>query len=253
MTLPFDWLIGGPAPLSGGGVYEAPFKSGSIQVLGPNNSITGYGAFQFGFALPNASGIPSEGMLIGGAGQPQVVILTDEQLPGQKGITMIIEAGDASPFDGANQDGGDLLDFAGGTINGTGGTRKVQAGTSVNGRGGATIVQGGDSTNGIPGDVFIEGGVNGSQGANVQLIATGLGTPITYGVIRHRFNSIFTMDEFENGAWYLYKGGGYGLAGQPIVSGGPNGPVSYQVGYTGSFPVTGGIANYQSGILVSVT
>src|ERR1700742_3594013 len=77
--------------VAAGGVYELPFLAGSVQ-YNNNGVIDGAGDFQFGFALPNASGTPSVGILIGGAGKSQAVIITDAQLPGQQGINVIIEA-----------------------------------------------------------------------------------------------------------------------------------------------------------------
>lgn len=231
-----------------GGTYEPAFQSGSVQI-NYQGGFGGFGDFQFGFALPNASGIPSSGILLGGAGKSQVVYVTDAQIPGLKGINVIREAGDAGD---TTSGGGDLLDFAGGSINGAGGQAKYQGGTSVNGQAGPAILQGGNSTNGIPGDAFVEGGVTGSQGANVHLIPTTLNG--TSGVIRHRWNSIPIWDEYVNGSWFFYNGGnGFGLAGQPLVSGGPGGAVGFQVGFTGPIVVGSATLNFNSGILTSVT
>jgi len=140
----------GPAQLSvafgavpAAGVWEPPFQSGSIQ-FNNNGVLGGVGDFQWGFALPNASGIPSEGILVGGAGKTQVIYITDEQIPGLKGITVIREAGDASAFAPATDAGGDLLDFAGASLNGDGGTSKYQGGTSVHARAGDSILHGGN-------------------------------------------------------------------------------------------------------------
>jgi hypothetical protein len=222
---PFDWLIGGPSQLVPGGVYEAAFQSGSIQIQGPNGTLEGFGDFQFGLALPNASGILSEGMLIGGAGKTQAVIITDEQLPGQKGITLIIEAGDASPFGAANDDGGDLLEFAGGTLNGNGGTAKWQGGTSVHARAGDAVLQGGDTTDGTPGNAVCIGGVTGPLGADVHLIMTKPPGASTWGVVRIMANSTPLYDFFHDGSVYIYNGGGFGTPGQKFTTQGPGLPV----------------------------
>ncbi len=231
-----------------GGTYDAGTLSGSIQV-NFQGGFAGFGDLRFGFAFPNPSGIPSSGMSLGGAGKTQVVEITDAQIPGLKGITKIRSAGDAGD---ATSDGGDLLDFAGGSVGGNGGQAKYQGGTSVNGQAGPAILQGGNSTTGIPGDAFIEGGVTGSRGANVHLIPTTLNG--LSGVIRHRWNSVPIWDEYVNGSWFFYNGGnGFGLVGQPLVSGGPTGAVGFQVGFTGPIVVGAQTLHFNSGILTSVT
>lgn len=217
------------ALLLAAGTYESPFTSGSIQVKGSDGLLAGYGNFQVGFALPNASGTPSEGILIGGAGAVQVVHITDEQLPGQKGITVITEAGDASATTPATDDGGDLLDFAGGSVNGTGGQRKVQGGTSANKAAGITIVAGGNASgstaDAVPGDVFSIGGQVGMQGATNHWIASVLNG--IAGFLRHRFNSTIIIDEVVDGSWFFYAvdGGTFGAVGAPLISRGTGQPM----------------------------
>jgi hypothetical protein len=233
------------------GSYTSIFQSGSVQVCGPGNAFNGFGDFQFGRLLPNASGTPCVGVLLGGAGQTQVVYITDEQIPGQKGINVIREAGDASAVAPANNEGGDLLDFAGASFNGPGGTAKYQGGSSVNGDGGPAILHGGNSTNGPAGPAYVQGGETGQAGANVELIATKLNG--IAGVIRNRVNSVFLNEWHENGQLFLYTdSSGYGLAGQPLVSGGPSGSIKYQTGFTGSKVIGGQTYTWASGILISV-
>lgn len=243
----------------GSGTYEPTFLSGSVQVLGPNGTIQGFGNFQWGFLLPNPSGIPSQGILVGGAGATQVVYVTDEQIPGQKGITVIRSAGDASATAPANWDGGDLLDFAGGTLNGHGGTAKYQGGTGVTVGGGASQVVGGGSTSGTPGPVVFEAGQTGTAaGGLCQYIATEPpGAPL-FGTHRFQFNSTFVFEMYNLGQLFLYLGGGFGLAGQPLVSAGSAGAVNWQTGFTGvvtTAKLTAGGANgsmtFASGILIS--
>lgn len=239
--------------------YSATFQSGAIAFGGPNGSLQGAGKFQLGFQLPNASGIPSPGILLGGATDTQVVYITDEQIPGIKGINVIREAGDASSTGAANWDGGDLLDFAGGTLHGNGGTAKYQGGTSVSLRGGDAILHGGNSTTGIPGNAVVIGGETGSQGANVLLIATKVSG--IAGDVRHQINSTILQQFLENGEIYLtLSGTGAGLAGQPLVSGGIGAAAKWQTGFTGTITtakLTGGGANgsmaFASGILISET
>ena len=229
-----------PKPTQGG-TYTPAFLSGSVQVAGPDGVPAGYGDFQWGFALPNASGIPSSGTLIGGAGKTQVVEVTDAQIPGLQGITRIRTAGDAGDN---TSGGGDLLDFAGASINGLGGQAKWQGGTSVNGQAGPGITRGGDGTGAtsIAGDAYLEAGEAPTGGGNVQLLAKIING--IAGVIRHRWNSIFTMDEYSDGSLFLYpldsapggNRGGFGAQGQSLISNGPGQPMSWSGGHSLSSP-----------------
>ena len=249
------------------GSYTAIFQSGTIQVCGPGNVLAGYGAFQFGFQLPNASGIPSSGLLTGGAGINQVVHITDEQIPGQDGITVIREAGDASATSPANWDGGDLLDFAGGSLNGNGGQAKYQGGTSVNLIAGDAVLAGGNATgsgvNAQAGNAVVSSGEVGKKvGIGVVLSANTPPGATGKAVIRHQFgrtSTILSIDEFPDGSLFLYDitgiatpRGGFGLDGQAMVSGGPGQPTKWKVGFTGSRVIGGETYTWQSGILVSV-
>jgi hypothetical protein len=219
------------------GTYTPAFQSGSVQVAGPNGVPQGFGDFQWGFLLPNASGIPSSGVLIGGAGKTQVVHITDAQITGQKGITVIRSAGDAdsTPGNPGLDAGGDLLDFAGASLNGPGGAAKYQAGTSVNARAGDATLQGGNATGTNPnaqaGNAVVSSGVVGQQcgigvilSANIPPGATGT------AVIRHQFGTatgtILAVDEFFDGSKFLYplaafpsvNRGGFGAIGQVEIS-----------------------------------
>jgi hypothetical protein len=252
-------IASGGSGVAAAGTYEPPFLSGSVQ-YNNNGALGGVGNFQWGFSLPNASGIPSQGILVGGAGAVQVVYITDEQLAGQKGITVIREAGDAASTGAANWDGGDLLDFAGGTLHGNGGTAKYQAGTSVSLRGGDAILHGGNSTTGIPGNGIVIGGETGSQGANVLLIATKLAG--IAGDVRHQINSTVLQQFLEHGEIYLtLSGTGAGLAGQPLVSGGIGAAAQWlTTGFTGTITTAklttlgaNGSMTFASGILISQT
>jgi len=229
--------VASPKPTQGG-TYSPTFQSGSVQVAGPDGVPAGYGDFQWGFLLPNASGIPSSGTLIGGAGKTQVVEVTDAQIPGLQGITRIRTAGDAGDN---TSGGGDLLDFAGASLNGLGGQAKWQGGTSVNGQAGAGITRGGNGTGvgSIAGDAYLEAGEAPTGGGNVQLLAKIING--IAGVIRHRWNSIFTMDEYSDGSLFLYPlnsvdRGGFGAPGQSLVSNGPGQPSSWSGGHSLSSP-----------------
>ena len=228
-----------------GGVYEPVFESGSLQVAGPNGVPVGYGDLQWGFLLPNASGIPSSGILAGGAGKVQVIHITDAQITGLKGLTVIRTAGDAdsTPGNPGLDDGGDLLDFAGASLNANGGAAKYQGGTSVNARAGDATLQGGNATGTNPnaqaGNAVVSSGVVGNKcGIGVILSANlppgATGTP----VIRHQFGTapptgtILVTDEFLDGSKFFYDlstfptigRGGFGTLGQVEMSSGMGKP-----------------------------
>jgi hypothetical protein len=111
--------------------------------------------------------------------------------------------------------------IGGGSASGLGGTLQAQGGTSVSGNGGPAVLQGGNSTSGIPGDAFVSGGQAGTQGANVHLIMTTVAG--TSGVVRIRNNSDPIIDVYADGRIYLYKGGGFGTAGQSLKTNGATG------------------------------
>jgi hypothetical protein len=257
--------------ISSAGLYNATFQSGAVQVAGPNGSFNGFGNFQWGFQFPNASGIPSQGILVGGAGATQVVHITDQQLSGQKGITVIFEAGDGNPVPGTDG-GGDLLHFAGGSINGPGGRSAYQGGTSVNGIAGDAELDGGNATGNAStaqaGNAIVSSGQVGQKvGIGVILSANTPPGALGTAVIRHQFgrtSTVLSIDEFPDGSLFLYDipakpaRNGFGLAGQPLVSGGPGNPTSWQTGFTGTITtakLTPGGANgsmtFSSGILIS--
>lgn len=257
--------------VAAGGVYEAPFLSGSIQ-YNNNGVIDGAGDFQFGRLLPNASGTPCLGILLGGAGAVQIVYITDEQLPGQKGITVIREAGDASSSGAATDDGGDLLDFAGGSINGNGGQSKYQGGTSVNKVAGDSVLAGGNATGSAgtaqAGNAVVSSGEVGKV-ASIGVILSANTPPGATGVavIRHQFgrsSTVLSIDEFPDGSEFLYDitghatRNGFGLDGQAKVSGGSGAPTRWQTGFTGTITTakltsggTQGSMTFASGILTS--
>ena len=223
----FESIVNGvnqPSP----GVYTPTFQSGYVVYTGPNGTLTASPSFQFGTNLPNPSGIPGNALFLGadsGSGvQVSTWIITDQaQDVNTPGPMLGMTAGEAQP--NSTEPGG-LLWFLGGAASlGTGGEFIGQGGTSLSGTGGNAILQGGNSTNGIPGDAYVIAGENGTQGANVQLLATTLNG--ISGVIRHRWNSNFIWDEFHDGSWYFYLGGGFGLAGQYPASQGPGLPVTW--------------------------
>lgn len=252
--------------------YESTFQSGQIAYGGPNGSLQTNANFRLGLLLPNASGIDCPGIFVGGAGQVQVVYITDEQLPGQKGITVIREAGDASTSGAATDDGGDLLDFAGGTLNGNGGQYKAQGGTSVNAIAGDATLAGGNATGTNPnaqaGNAVVSSGQVGKKvGVGVILSANTPPGASGTAVIRHQFgaaSTILCIDEYPDGSLFLYDitghpaRGGFGLAGQALVSGGPGAPTQWLTAFTGTITTAklttagaNGSMTFASGILIS--
>lgn len=235
--------VNAPSP----GIYNPTFQSGYVIYTGPNGTLAGSPSFQFGSNLPNPSGIPGNALFLGadaGSGvQISTWIITDQaQDVNTPGPILGMTAGEAQP--NSSEPGGLLWFIGGGASNGTGGGFLGQGGTSLGGNGGPATLQGGNSTDGIPGDAFVVGGEEGTQGANVQLLATTING--ISGVIRHRWNSNFVWDEYVDGSWFFYNGGEFGTAGQALISGGPGEPVAWA-----SIPagVTGEVQYNVAGVL----
>jgi len=228
MTLPFDWLIGGPSSdaIAGGEPYDPTFQSGNVQYAGPGQTLDGSDNLIFGLDLPNPSGVNGPALLLGSSATPFTFWVIQDQAftTADAGNSLGIAAGETQP--GSSQPGGNLTLYGGGSDSGLGGTATLQGGTSANGNGGPTFVAGGNATNGgIPGDVYVIGGTgeNPSQGANCHLIMTEVNG--ISGVVRIRVNSTPLIDFFNDGSMYLYEGGGFGTAGQHLTSQGPGLPV----------------------------
>jgi hypothetical protein len=240
------------------GTYEPAFLSGSVQIKGADGTLNGLGDFQYGLNLPNASGISGPGLLLAGAGKVRMALICDEQLPGQKGIDLIIEAGDASQTAPATDMGGALLLFAGGALNGNADVAQLQGGTSVHAFAGNAVLAGGNTTDGTPGNAVCIGGQTGPVGAGVFLIMTKPPGSSTYGDVRIQANSTLLIQFLSNGEFYLTSSGtGAGLAGQPMVSGGIGAPAKWlSNGFTGTITTAkltsggaGGSMTFASGIL----
>lgn len=229
MTIPFDWLIGGPAPAggspSGEPPYDPTFQSGDVQYAGPNG-FAGSINMIFGLDLPNPSGTNGPALLLGSSATPFTFwIIQDEAYTvDNAGNNLGIVAGETQG--GSSAAGGNLTLLGGGSDLGLGGSATLQGGTSALGNGGPCTVAGGNATSGgIPGDAYVIGGTgeNPAQGANVHLICTEVnGIP---GVVRIRVNSTPLIDFFADGSIYLYDGSGFGTAGQHLTSQGPGKPV----------------------------
>lgn len=161
------------------GQYNSFFNSGYVAWVGPKGTLNFSGQMVFGTNIPNPTGINAPALLLGGAGQARACLLTDEQLNGQKGIDLIIAAGNVGNSVSNADTGGDLLLFGGGALNGPGGAIKVQGGTSVHGLPGTTTIHGGNGTGSgaARGSVDIIGGELGTNGGNIRLTMTyGTGT-----------------------------------------------------------------------------
>lgn len=154
--------------------YSAFFNSGYVAWVGPNGTLNFSGQCVFGTNIPNPTGINAPALLLGGAGQARACLLTDEQINGQKGIDLIIAAGNVGNSPTNADDAGDLLLFGGGALNGKGGAIKVQGGTSVHGLPGTTTIHGanGTGTGAARGDVDIIGGELGTNGGSIRLTMT---------------------------------------------------------------------------------
>ena len=227
MTLPFDWLIGGPAAAGGspgGQPYDPTFQSGDVQYAGPNG-FAGSNNMIFGLNLPNPSGTNGPALLLGSSATPFTFWVIQDQAftTADAGNSLGIVAGETQP--GSSQAGGNLTLYGGGSDAGIGGTATLQGGTSASANGGPAILAGGNATNGgVPGDAYVIGGSGQApaQGANVHLIMTEVNN--ISGVVRIRVNSTPLIDFFHDGSVYLYDGG-FGTAGQKLTSQGPGLPV----------------------------
>ena len=247
------------------GTYQPQFNSGPVQFAGPNGSFLGSDNLIFGTKIPNpAHDFPSGGgvsLLIGtgGAENPNrdAWIITDQAFdPTLDGNTLGITAGETQGSGTAN--GGLLWLLGGAAFGGTGGELRLQAGTSRNGPGGFTQVLGGNSTGGPAGDLFLSGGQAGTIGANVHLIMTVLNG--VAGVIRIRANSSILYEIQSTGAIFIGATGA-GLAGSPLISGGPAGSPQWANTYfTGTVTIaritpggSEGLLTFLCGLCTAVT
>ena len=199
------------------GTYNPAFGSGPVQYAGPNQQLAGSDQFYYGTQLPQANGAKGPSIVIGSGPGVAAEITTDQAYTSaDAGNDLILAAGETQPAGTAQ--GGTLWAFGGASNGGQGGTLQLQGGTSVGGRGGSAVLQGGNSTSNVPGDAYVTGGQTGTQGANVHLIMTTVAG--TSGVVRIRNNSDPIIDFYPDGSIYLYKGGGFGTAGQSLKTGG---------------------------------
>lgn len=253
-------------------IYQKAFGSGWIQYGGPNNSFAGNVGFQFGTNLPNPTGIPGPCLFLGsggGNGTPVTfgIIMAqafDDLTPGNN---LVVSAGQTQPA--GTQNGGNYTDYGGASNGGTGGTRTIQGGTSLNGPAGNAVTAGGNSTNGPAGNAILIGGQTGTAGGNADLCMTKVNA--ISGFIRHRMASTVSaqdqtfIDEYDDGSWYIYLGGGFGTAGQVLTSGGIGEPIKWAalpatVGYSGTITTakltiagTEGSMTFANGLLTAQT
>lgn len=262
---------------SGGGAFTGSIAGTVLTVtatsagaaLGQGNLITGTG-------VAKGTGIISVGPVVGGnptynLNVSQTVssralyasaaawILTDQAFHNDvPGDFLGIIAGETQ---GAGVgDGGELFCSGGGSFGGTGGPGIFRGGTSANARAGDATLAGGDATGStaaaIAGNAVVSSGQVGKIPGNVVLSANKPPGSSGLSVIRHQYGSVsgttLVIDEYPDGSLYLYLGGGFGLAGQAMVSGGPGAPVSWLTGFTGAKVIGGQTYTWASGILISV-
>lgn len=215
-----DNILQGNVPANG--IYSPTFLYGQVQLTGPNGNLISFGDFGFGLATPGPGGT-GRTLLIGGATQQFVQVVTDEQVPGQKGISMYIAAGESAT--GTTDGGGDLWLFGGASDFGKGGDAKFQAGTSAHGVPGDVYILGGNSSNNLApaGNVYLLAGTAGSAGGSVKVYATylnGVGGDISFwlGQVADPHSiPLFTMS--HTGAFFPGNQGA-GNPGDVFLSGG---------------------------------
>lgn len=235
------------------GVSNSFFGSGYVQYTGPDQSLVANINFIFGNNLPNPSGVPAPCFLLG-SGVQNVWYITDQAYTTDNaGINVGMTAGETQPA--SLQPGGSFSIYGGGAANGTGGQTLIQGGTSVWGAGGDLTLSGGGSTHNVSGNVYVIGGQTGNQGGSIKLIATTLaGSP---GYVYFYSNSTILYAFANTGAIFV-GGTNQGLAGQPLVSGGPGATANWlSTGVTANITTakisTGGAngwMNFVNGILV---
>lgn len=251
-NLPNPAGLPGPALLlgSGGGGFTASIAGTVMTVTAVNpGTLLGRGMLIKGAAT--GTGIASLGTGTGGVGTYNVNvsqtlastslsasasawILTDQAYDNSaNGNFLGITAGETQGAGTA--DGGELFLAGGGSFGGTGGVGQFQGGTSANARGGDAVLQGGSATGStaaaIAGNAVVSSGQVGKVPGNVVLSANVPPGATGVSVIRHQFGSgsgtTLMIDEYPDGSWYIYGGGGFGTAGQKLTSQGPGLPVKW--------------------------
>lgn len=231
--------------------WQAPAGSTGLQTadhFGHSNSLI------FGTNIPLPDATNGNALLLGsggGGGTPtEAWILTDQAFDNvTPGNTLGMTAGETQPAGVAN---GGLLWFIGGASwGGTGGETRLYGGTSHLGPGGVVNILGGSGgPTAAPGDVVIGAGQTGNRGAAVRLAMSTFGGVSGFVRIQNLSNPL--IDFMNAGQMFLYNGNGFGLAGQPLVSGGPSGAMSWQTGFTGAKVIGAQTYTWASGILISV-
>lgn len=175
--------------------------------------------FVFTLTLPNPTGVPYPGFIIGTEPAGGGAITTDASLT--NGVRLVISAGEGNSGDFA---GGNLLLFGGGADGGNAGLARMQGGTSVSAKAGDAILAGGDSTGtGDAGWAFVQGGTPGTNGdgGHVKLIATvKSGASVQNGWIYLSTGGADKLVIVDTGAWFI-DGANPGAAGDTLVSSGP--------------------------------
>lgn len=254
LNLPNPSGIPGPALFlgSGGGSFTGSISGTVLTVTATaTGAKLGLGQLIFGAGVSPGTGIVSLGTGTGGIGTynlnvsqtvastalaaaQQVWILTDQAYDiNTPGNWVLGTAGETQP--GSSQPGGKWWTIGGASDLGVGGDNQAQGGTSAQGRAGSAKLSGGNATgstsSAIAGDGIVESGQVGKVPGKVILSANTPAGSTGSTVIRHQFGSIsgttLMIDEFPDGSWYLYNGGGFGTAGQVLTSQGPGLPVKW--------------------------
>lgn len=251
-NLPNPAGLPGPALFigSGGGGFTASI-SGTVMTVTAVAAGTLLGRGQLIKGAATGTGITSLGTGTGGVGTYNVNvsqslasgplsasaaawILTDQAYDSTAdGNFLGCTAGETQPSGTAN--GGQLFFAGGASFGGTGGGAVWQGGTSANARGGDATLQGGPATGStaaaIAGNAVVSSGQVGKVPGNVVLSANVPPGATGVSVIRHQFGSgsgtTLMIDEYPDGSWYIYGGGGFGTAGQKLTSQGPGLPVKW--------------------------
>jgi hypothetical protein len=200
--------------------------------------------FVFSLQLPNPTGIPYPGFIIGTEPAKGGAITTDASLT--NGVELVISAGEANTGDFT---GGNLLLFAGSADAGVAGTARLQGGTSVSAKAGDVILAGGNSSaTGSAGWAFLQGGLPGANGdgGHVKLIATQRsGSSLQNGWIFLNAGGADKLIIIDTGAWFI-DGAYAGAAGDVLSSSGSSASPAWKplsLGSEGTVTLEPGINN----------
>ena len=191
-----------------------------------SGTLNGNTNFVFTLSLPNPTGVPYPGFIIGTEPAKGGAITTDASLT--NGVLLVISAGEANS---GNFVGGNLLMFGGGSDAGPAGSARLQGGSAVNSKAGDAILAGGNSISaGGAGWAFVQGGIpeTNGDGGHVKLIATQKnGTSVQNGWIYLNTGGSDKLIMTDTGAWFI-NGSSAGNAGDNLVSSGSGASPSWK-------------------------